>query len=966
MTKYGLEWPDGISPLAIEFEMIRQGGSVTAPKGTKFEGCVFGEGLFTHYRNAQTICWPEEDHHTWSDLILRTILEERLTVVQGSRDSSKTRTLVKWALIDYMAFPNDTLFLVSSTDVRGLELRVWGDLKDLWSRAFEKFDWLPGNPVDSKHGIFTDALDDNGDIRDYRRSLICIPVLDSEGNETKLLEKFLGVKQKRRRMLCDECFPAGTLVDTPSGKRRIELIQPGDEVWSAAGRDRVIATSEKLASGVLVRVKTKDGREVVCTPEHRFLTNKGWKKAIDLDGSYYLPSRYEAMRSVSQADAQSEEEKAAAFLRYEMLRKVEAGMVENADSFETQVRESFAVASGEASSKAACDILRSLPRTNDRKRSEASESKILRSGMLWRLEAGMVDSQSGAQRQDFKMHEAEQSNTPTGGVGKNSSHADYEKSRASTEVVKDGQTKGNGLAGAIFFVERPNKTGAPFIGRNSRFGLESHHPDKEEKHRWLSSLLQGGRMPARIDAGHRGRWPIASIFKGRSGRQEKGPDTQGAWVDCCEVLEQKDFARYRGSDGRVNVYNLQVERHHSYSVKGFTVANCQFLPAKYLNVLSNLDKGDFKSAFTGNPLGQRALDKVAEPDCGWDNHPEPQKTTTWRNKFDGVTINLVGTDSPNFDPKRPKNYPYLVDAEDVERVKKRFGPDSIEFYSQIKGVRKSGLNPRIVLTPEMCKINGAYDECVWCGEELTNVLGIDAGYGGDACETILITFGKDVARNPVIKFHEPEVIPINLNDPATPEDQIAMQTKRKCEVLKVPYANVFFEAGMRATLAISLARILGSEVNAVNAGGPATTRPVSDDLFVDDLDRPGAKRLKRCDEHYSKFITEMWFSIRLLVECKQARELPKSVVKELSEREWVWARGDRYELETKEDFKLRCHYSPNRGDAAAVSLEGARRLGFQIGRVALEGEKPYDDWLEKELDSHRKFMQKRELTYATR
>jgi hypothetical protein len=531
-------------------------------------------------------------------LILRTIMEERLTVVQGSRDGGKTRTLVKWALIDYMVFPNETLFLVSSTDVRGLELRIWGDLKDLWSRASERFDWLPGNPVDSKHGIFTDALDDNGDIRDMRRSLICIPVLDSEGNETKLLEKFLGVKQKRRRMLCDEC---------------------------------------------------------------------------------------------------------------------------------------------------------------------------------------------------------------------------------------------------------------------------------------------------------------------------------------------------------------------------------QFLPSKYLNVLSNLDKGDFKSAFTGNPLGQRALDKVAEPESGWDNHPEPQKTTTWRNKFGGVTINLVGTDSPNFDPNRPKDYPYLMDAEDVERVRTRFGPDSIEFYSQIKGVRKSGLNPRIVLTPEMCKINGAYEPCVWSGEEITNVLGIDAGYGGDACETILIQFGKDSARNPVIKFHEPEVIPVNLNDPSTPEDQIAMQTKRKCEVLKVPYSNVFFEAGMRATLAISLARILGSEVNAVNAGGPATTRPVSDDLFVDDLDRPGAKRLKRCDEHYSKFVTEMAFAIRLLVECKQARELPKSVVKELAEREWVWARGERYELETKEDFKLRCHYSPNRADACSYAVEGARRLGFQIGRVPADGDngKLFDDWLEKEMDSHRQFMRKRELTYAT-
>lgn len=593
IIRCGLNFDPWMSKLEVEFEFIRAGGYI------EIKGKKYGEGLFAHYRMAQTIRWPDEDHHTWSDLILENILKERLTVTQGSRDSSKTRTYVKYALIDYWCFPKETLFLISSTDVRGLELRVWGDLKDLWDRDRDKFDWLAGNPVDSKHGIFTDALDETGDVRDMRRGIICVPVLDSQGNETKLLEKFVGIKQKRRRLLCDEA---------------------------------------------------------------------------------------------------------------------------------------------------------------------------------------------------------------------------------------------------------------------------------------------------------------------------------------------------------------------------------QFLPARYLSILANVDKGDFKSGFTGNPLGQKALDKVAEPECGWSNHPEPNKTTTWRNKFDGVTINLVGPDSPNFDPNRPKNYSYLINQDDVDRVQKRFGPDSVEFYSQIKGVRKSGLNPRIVLTDEMCKLNGAYDECVWGHEEITSVFGIDAGYGGDACETIHIQFGKNAQGYPIIKFHEPEVIPINLNEPATPEDQIAMQAKRLCEIKKIPFANVFFEAGMRASLAISLARILGPEVNAVNAGGPATTRPVSDDLFVDDPDRGiGSKRLKRCDEHYSKFITEQYFSVRFLVECKQAREMPKSAVTEFSEREWVWARGTRYELETKEDFKERCHYSPNKADATAIAVEGARRLGFMIARIktAKESEeKQRDDWLERELDKHRASVKKRGLTYA--
>src|ERR1041384_100047 len=193
ILKYGLEWPEGSHPLEIEFAMIRNGGY--------FEG--YGEGLFQHYKNAQTLIWPEEDHHRWSDLILRTILEERLTVIQGCRDSGKTRGVSKFVLVDYFCFPFDTLTLMSSTDVRGLELRVWGDLKDLWDRAVARFDWLPGNPVDSKHGIFTDALDDDNNLRDMRRGIIC--------------------------------FVTGTMVDTPNGKKRIEDVRPGDEVLNACG-----------------------------------------------------------------------------------------------------------------------------------------------------------------------------------------------------------------------------------------------------------------------------------------------------------------------------------------------------------------------------------------------------------------------------------------------------------------------------------------------------------------------------------------------------------------------------------------------------------------------------------------------------------------------------------------------------------------------------------------------------------
>src|SRR5207245_2382056 len=105
---------------------------------------------------------------------------------------------------DYWCYPNETLWLISSTELRGMELRILGDLKDLFTRAKERHDWLPGNWVDSKHGIFTDKLSPETPIRDIRKGMICIPCFGSGNGEWIGIDKWCGIKQKRKRLLADE------------------------------------------------------------------------------------------------------------------------------------------------------------------------------------------------------------------------------------------------------------------------------------------------------------------------------------------------------------------------------------------------------------------------------------------------------------------------------------------------------------------------------------------------------------------------------------------------------------------------------------------------------------------------------------------------------------------------------------------------------------------------------------------
>lgn len=78
----------------------------------------------------------------------------------------------------------------------------------------------------------------------------------------------------------DECFPAGTLIgSTPIEDVRAGMLVPS---WDEQGKRfcvrHVVATKRTVPTG-LVRVVFKGGATVVCTPNHPFMTNHGWRRA---------------------------------------------------------------------------------------------------------------------------------------------------------------------------------------------------------------------------------------------------------------------------------------------------------------------------------------------------------------------------------------------------------------------------------------------------------------------------------------------------------------------------------------------------------------------------------------------------------------------------------------------------------------------------------------------------------------
>lgn len=86
-----------------------------------------------------------------------------------------------------------------------------------------------------------------------------------------------------RAVILDECFQAGTLVDTPSGPKPIESVIRGDVVNNATGTGHVVRRKEtRVHYSRIVKVCVKNRLPIICSEDHPFLTPYGWVKAKDL------------------------------------------------------------------------------------------------------------------------------------------------------------------------------------------------------------------------------------------------------------------------------------------------------------------------------------------------------------------------------------------------------------------------------------------------------------------------------------------------------------------------------------------------------------------------------------------------------------------------------------------------------------------------------------------------------------
>lgn len=399
----------------------------------------------------------------------------------------------------------------------------------------------------------------------------------------------------------------------------------------------------------------------------------------------------------------------------------------------------------------------------------------------------------------------------------------------------------------------------------------------------------------------------------------------------------------------------------------------QFCAETFIESWPNLfSNGAVKIIGSGNPKHDPddQLGIAAEPkDGGWPSVADNDRTATWDTQFQGGRcVNLVGTDSPNFDAPEgtPDLYPKLIGRRFVARVAHDWGENSPKYFEQAKGVMRIDMADKRVITRQICREHFAQTKAVWAGSALTRVYGLDPSYGGgDDCIGIALEFGAGDGGLMLIRVMAVHRILIDMRKDRSAEDQVADAVAIDLREYGIATEDAFYDPYGKGTIGYAFARKFGDvSPIPVDSGGKPTDRPVRQDLYVYD-EAKGTRRHKKCSEHYSKFVTEAWFSVRYTVEADQLRELPNDVMLEGCARRYTEVGGNKIEVEPKDEYKLRMKHSPNKFDALAIALEGARQRGFLIAKLGAEvvGSSNDDDWFDKEAREYSEAIQSRLLVH---
>lgn len=154
-----------------------------------------------HFHNILAMLWgPKSRKHfvlnPWSERQIFEFCQNQYLAILGPASSSKTDTAAVWAVVNWLAAPEITKVLVTSTSLKESQKRIWGSIREY----FLAIPGLPGKLVDSR-GIIKTVKDD-GSLGSDKCGIELIS--GEKKKEKEAIGKMIGIKNLRLFFIADE------------------------------------------------------------------------------------------------------------------------------------------------------------------------------------------------------------------------------------------------------------------------------------------------------------------------------------------------------------------------------------------------------------------------------------------------------------------------------------------------------------------------------------------------------------------------------------------------------------------------------------------------------------------------------------------------------------------------------------------------------------------------------------------
>ncbi len=159
-----------------------------------------GLGPYEHFRNVQQILWPDRVWHDWSEKRLRAFCRYKTNVWAGCASSAKTTDSALIAMEYFLAAPEETIVVLTSTTGKMVRKRIWPEINRLYHSMCKQVGEEIYNMVDSKTMLQARRGDD-------KHGIFAMAV--KEGNSSKAAADIQGMHAPRMLLIIDEA------TDTP-------------------------------------------------------------------------------------------------------------------------------------------------------------------------------------------------------------------------------------------------------------------------------------------------------------------------------------------------------------------------------------------------------------------------------------------------------------------------------------------------------------------------------------------------------------------------------------------------------------------------------------------------------------------------------------------------------------------------------------------------------------------------------